>query len=52
MTRMYVVIEGEAKDASWIRRGSGERGVGVHSEQADTRWVFSLFLSFVVGLMV
>ena len=37
MARAYVIIEGDAKDASWVRRGSGKRGVGVHSEQADTR---------------
>ena len=37
MTRVYIVIEGEVKDTLWTRQGLGERSVGVHSEQADTR---------------
>ena len=37
MMRVYIIIEGEVKDVLWIRWGSGERGVGVHSEQVDTR---------------
>ena len=32
-----MVIEGEVKDATWISRGAGETGVGMHSEQADSR---------------